>query len=93
MNFFPSQIRTDRQTESDAYEPTVHKHRWAQKLYTVLFGYLELGITSSYKIAPCGKINKEDIPVHASLEHIENLFLCPGEWMVTSKYNESMPCI
>ncbi len=23
--------RTDRQTESDAYEPTVHKHRCAQK--------------------------------------------------------------
>ncbi len=24
---------TDRQTESDAYEPTVHGHRWAQKLF------------------------------------------------------------
>ena len=24
--------QTDRQTESDAYEPTVHKHRWAKKV-------------------------------------------------------------
>ncbi len=29
MNFF---LVTDGGTESDAYEPTVHKHRWAQKL-------------------------------------------------------------
>ncbi len=25
-------LRTDIQTEYDAYEPTVHTHRWAQKL-------------------------------------------------------------
>ncbi len=29
MNF--GQV-TDRQTEYDAYEPTVHTHRWAQKM-------------------------------------------------------------
>ncbi len=28
MNFFSS---PDGRTESDAYEPTVHMHRWAQK--------------------------------------------------------------
>ncbi len=28
VNFGPV---TDGQTQSDAYEPTVHKHRWAQK--------------------------------------------------------------
>ncbi len=36
MNFFSSLFRTDRQTdgqtESNAYEPTVHMHRWAQKI-------------------------------------------------------------
>ena len=26
--------QTDRQTECEAYEPTMHKHRWAQKLKT-----------------------------------------------------------
>ncbi len=32
LNFGPvTDGRTDRQTESDAYEPTVHKHRCAQK--------------------------------------------------------------
>ena len=29
MNFFSS---PDRQTESDAYEPTMHKHRWAKNV-------------------------------------------------------------
>ena len=29
---FVSHRRTDRQTESEAYEPTVHTDRWAQKL-------------------------------------------------------------
>ena len=35
MNFFNFGLvtdrQTDRQTESDAYEPTVHWHRWAKK--------------------------------------------------------------
>ncbi len=30
--FWSSHRRTDRQTDSDAYEPTVHTHRCAQKL-------------------------------------------------------------
>ncbi len=31
MNFFSRILVQYRQTESDAYEPTVHGHRWAQK--------------------------------------------------------------
>ncbi len=31
INFFlVKSVQTDGRTESDAYEPTVHKHRWAQ---------------------------------------------------------------
>ncbi len=30
-NFILSHPKTDGQTESEAYEPTVHKHRCAQK--------------------------------------------------------------
>ncbi len=37
MNFFLVwiivKLHTDGQTESDAYEPTVHKRRWAQKVF------------------------------------------------------------
>ncbi len=33
VNFGPvTDGQTDRRTESDAYEPTVHKHRCAQKI-------------------------------------------------------------
>ncbi len=31
MNFF---LVTDGQTESNAYEPTMHKHRWAKKMHS-----------------------------------------------------------
>ncbi len=37
MNFgLVTDIQTDIQTEYDAYEPTVHTHRWAQKLTSLV---------------------------------------------------------
>ena len=47
MNFFLVnlvQCYTDRQTESNAYEPTMHWHRWAQKWsnLTLLWAHLPL---------------------------------------------------
>ena len=40
LEFFPSYfgLVTYRQTESDAYEPTVHWHRWAQKCVHIALG-------------------------------------------------------
>ena len=34
MNYF---LVKDGQTEGDAQEPTMHEHRWAQKVYKLIY--------------------------------------------------------